>query len=100
MTRAEAQAWTPAPKHSQLHVMGIGETAMRTFGGAIGHGALAGAILAAGLATGAGAEISTAVRHEDRAVAGLAQPAEIIVDRWGIPHIYAKTSRDAFFLQG
>ncbi len=40
------------------------------------------------------------MRHEDRAVAGLSQPAEIIVDRWGIPHIYAKSARDAFFLQG
>src|SRR6201999_2998038 len=41
-----------------------------------------------------------AVRHEDRAVAGLAQPAEIIVDHWGVPHIFAASSRDAFFLQG
>ena len=63
-------------------------------------GMLAGAVLAAGLANTALAEVSSAVRHEDRAVAGLAQPAEIIVDRWGIPHIYAKSARDAFFLQG
>ncbi|WP_293900066.1 penicillin acylase family protein [Phenylobacterium sp.] len=59
--------------------------------------------IVAGLALGAGAaqaELSSAVRHEDRAVAGLAQPAQIIVDRWGIPHIYAKSARDAFFLQG
>jgi penicillin amidase len=56
---------------------------------------------AVGLLAGAAqAEVSSAVRHEDRAVAGLAQPAEIIVDRWGIPHIYAKSARDAFFLQG
>jgi penicillin G amidase len=33
-------------------------------------------------------------------VAGLAKPAEILVDRWGVPHIYAKTERDAFFVQG
>lgn len=63
-------------------------------------GMLAGAVLAVGLANSALAEVSTAVRHEDRAVAGLSQPAEIIVDRWGIPHIYAKSARDAFFLQG
>ena len=59
--------------------------------------------IAAALALGAGlarAEISTAVRTETRAVGGLAQPAEIILDRWGIPHIYAKSARDAFFLQG
>jgi penicillin amidase len=69
--------------------------AMRTLGRV-----LAGFILAAGSANAVGAEVSTAVRHEDRAVQGLAQPAEIIVDRWGIPHIYAKSARDAFFLQG
>src|SRR5205809_1695986 len=51
-------------------------------------------------AVSAQAEVSTAVRHEDRGVAGLAQPAELIVDRWGIPHIYAASARDAFFLQG
>jgi penicillin amidase len=33
-------------------------------------------------------------------VAGLAQPAEIRVDEWGVPHIYAKTHYDAFFVQG
>jgi penicillin amidase len=58
------------------------------------------AITLAGLANVARAEIPSAARHEDRAVQGLAQPAEIIVDRWGIPHIYAKSARDAFFLQG
>jgi len=52
------------------------------------------------LASAAQAEISTAVRREDHAVRGLNAPAELIVDRWGIPHIYAASSRDAFFLQG
>ncbi len=33
-------------------------------------------------------------------VAGLEQPAEILVDAWGIPHIYAGTHYDAFFVQG
>ncbi|HYD46303.1 MAG TPA: penicillin acylase family protein [Phenylobacterium sp.] len=37
---------------------------------------------------------------ENRAVAGLQAPAEILVDRWGIAHIYAGSTRDAFFLQG
>lgn len=46
------------------------------------------------------AEVSSAVRQEASAVPGLAAPAELIVDRWGIPHIYAQSSRDAFFLQG
>ena len=31
---------------------------------------------------------------------GLSAPGEIIVDRWGIPHIYAATQPDAFRLQG
>lgn len=33
-------------------------------------------------------------------VAGLEEPAEIIVDEWGVPHIYANTHYDAFFVQG
>jgi len=33
-------------------------------------------------------------------VEGLQQSAEIIVDKWGVPHIYAKTHYDAFFVQG
>ncbi|MGI9203159.1 MAG: penicillin acylase family protein, partial [Woeseiaceae bacterium] len=33
-------------------------------------------------------------------VSGLERPAEIIVDEWGIPHIYANTHYDAFFVQG
>ena len=38
--------------------------------------------------------------RDHRVVAGLHQSAEIRVDHWGIPHIYAKTPRDAFFVQG
>ena len=30
---------------------------------------------------------------------GLKQPVEILTDRWGIPHIYAKELDDAFFAQ-
>ena len=33
-------------------------------------------------------------------VTGLAQPVEIVRDRWGINHIYAKTEDDLFFAQG
>src|ERR1700674_4273187 len=33
-------------------------------------------------------------------VSGLRQPAEILVDRWGVPHIYAANHDDAFFAQG
>ena len=43
-----------------------------------------------------------AVASEDRefTVAGLEEPAEIVVDEWGVPHIYANTHYDAFFVQG
>ena len=37
------------------------------------------------------------IEHE---IAGLEREAEIIVDRWGIPHIRAATRRDVFFVQG
>ncbi len=31
---------------------------------------------------------------------GLKQPVEVLRDRWGIPHIYAKNQHDLFFAQG
>ncbi|MBM3855100.1 MAG: penicillin acylase family protein, partial [Verrucomicrobia bacterium] len=34
------------------------------------------------------------------AVAGLTGEAEILVDRWGVPHIYAASTYDAYFAQG
>src|SRR5260370_18229055 len=33
-------------------------------------------------------------------VPGLSQPAEILRDRWGVAHIYAKNESDLFFVQG
>ena len=45
------------------------------------------AVVGALLASAAQAQVSSAVRQEDRSLRGLAQPAEIIIDRWGIPHI-------------
>jgi len=33
-------------------------------------------------------------------VPGLDEPVEILVDRWGISHIYAETEHDLFFAQG
>jgi penicillin amidase len=33
-------------------------------------------------------------------VRGLHAPAEILLDRWGVPHIYAQGEHDAFFCQG
>jgi penicillin amidase len=58
------------------------------------------AALVAAMATPAVAELSSSVRRDSQVVEGLQQPAEILLDRWGVPHIYAQTSRDAFFLQG
>jgi penicillin G amidase len=37
---------------------------------------------------------------ENIRVAGLSQPVEIIRDRWGVPHIYARSTHDLFFAQG
>ncbi|MBI3265312.1 MAG: penicillin acylase family protein [Acidobacteria bacterium] len=42
---------------------------------------------------------SAAARERLRAD-GLSQPVEIVRDRWGINHIYAKTQTDLFFAQG
>src|SRR5215470_7237933 len=33
-------------------------------------------------------------------VPGLSRPAEIVVDQYGIPHIYGRTMEDLFFAQG
>ncbi len=33
-------------------------------------------------------------------LAGLAAPAHILVDTWGVPHIFAKSEDDVFFVQG
>ncbi|WP_421377525.1 penicillin acylase family protein [Paraburkholderia sp. DD10] len=31
---------------------------------------------------------------------GLARPSDILIDRWGVPHIFAANESDAFFVQG
>lgn len=33
-------------------------------------------------------------------IAGLKEPVEVLRDRWGVPHIYAKNADDLFFVQG
>src|SRR6201996_5044768 len=60
------------------------------------------AMAAVGLTTAAAAQepTSTAVKRESWGVAGLAAPAQMVVDHWGIPHIFAASAHDAFFLQG
>jgi penicillin amidase len=42
----------------------------------------------------------TAQTDETIAVEGLSAPAEIAIDRWGIPHLRASTRDDLFFIQG
>ncbi|WP_425521815.1 penicillin acylase family protein [Xanthomonas vesicatoria] len=43
---------------------------------------------------------TAAPAHTSMTVAGLEQPAQIRVDRWGVAHVYARTDGDAFFVQG
>src|SRR5882762_221148 len=43
---------------------------------------------------------AVAAPSETLAMPGLTQPVEIIKDRWGIAHIYAKNESDLFFAQG
>lgn len=64
---------------------------------------LAGVAVATGLAGVAAAQgepASTAARREAWSVQGLNAPAQMVVDHWGVPHIFAASARDAFFLQG
>lgn len=44
--------------------------------------------------------VLTAEEVTTHRLAGLSKPAEIVVDRWGVPHIYAAEHYDAFFVQG
>jgi penicillin amidase len=58
-------------------------------------------LLASSLAAVAGAQDAPpAALLETRALPGLGAAGEIIIDRAGIPHIYAASARDGFYLQG
>lgn len=37
---------------------------------------------------------------DDYSVPALAEPVEILIDRWGVPHIHARSRADAFVAQG
>jgi penicillin amidase len=50
---------------------------------------------AACLAAGAAAPVT-----RSETLPGLQHPAKLIIDKWGIAHIYAGSTRDAWFLQG
>ena len=60
--------------------------------------ATGGAALAAVYATGG--RRSARAAQAGFALPGLSAPGEILVDRWGIPHIYGASRPDAFLLQG
>ena len=38
--------------------------------------------------------------RETIAIKGLRQPVQILIDHWGVPHIYARNEADLFFAQG
>ena len=44
--------------------------------------------------------LHASVEEKHLIVGGLTEPATIIVDKWGIPHIYAQEHYDVFFAQG
>jgi penicillin amidase len=59
------------------------------------------AVFALGVAAlHAPAATSTAVQELNWNVLGLNAPADIVIDHWGIAHIFAANIHDAFFLQG
>jgi len=61
------------------------------------------AVLGAGAAQAVPAAANNAAAAsgtERYQVAGLEKPASILIDRWGVPHIYAGTLYDAFYVQG
>jgi penicillin amidase len=48
----------------------------------------------------AGAQSTSATHADTLRIAGLRKPVEVILDRWGISHIFAKDEHDLFFAQG
>jgi penicillin G amidase len=43
---------------------------------------------------------AVAIAEETITVEGLTHPTDILIDKWGVPHIFADNERDAFFVQG
>lgn len=65
--------------------------------------ALAAVLLAGGMVAGGSATLGAQAappRTDTLRVVGLQQPVEVLRDRWGISHIYAKNEHDLFFAQG
>ena len=57
-------------------------------------------VFALGVALAVPVCAATAGAPEKVTISGLSQPVEILKDRWGISHIYAKNEADLFFAQG
>src|SRR6201997_5712071 len=51
-------------------------------------------------AISAHAATKDAVVTETISLKELQQPVQILIDRWGVPHIYARNEADLFFAQG
>ncbi len=54
----------------------------------------------AAMQAASGAERADVPAPDTLRLSGLQQPVEILRDRWGIAHIYARTENDLFFAQG
>ncbi len=65
---------------------------------------LAGLLAACLLTPGGDAQqrssLPSSASTETRSVEGLDQPAQILIDHWGVAHVFAANERDAYFLQG
>lgn len=58
-------------------------------------------VLLSAASAGVGAQTPAAPQAADTLrLTGLSQPVEVLKDRWGINHIYAKNEHDLFFAQG
>jgi penicillin amidase len=57
-------------------------------------------ICSTGAALLVGASLPALAQPQPVQVAGLRQSARIVVDKWGVPHIYAASQDDMFFVQG
>ena len=78
---------------------------MKRVAGRLVQALLSGALLSGPGVAFAAAETTAGDTREAPAVLrfevdGLATAAEIVIDPWGVPHIYAGTHYDAFFVQG
>ena len=65
-----------------------------------GIGLMAAVLALAGCATGPAGTGTASQAPLAFTVKGLEEPAEVLVDRWGVPHMYAGTTYDAFVAQG